>query len=74
MTGTPVWIMIVNDRHLDTTVRVFADSFAAIRAIDRLSRNNGWPMDDPTPGSWLASCSHPDGDDHAFVVAGQVER
>lgn len=72
-----LWALVINDRHLDTEVRLFSDPGRAVAALEQLSQEAGWPLDDPAASGgglpWLASCSHRSEGDNAHVVAVEVE-
>lgn len=68
-----LYAFVINDRHVDTEVRLFADPERAVQELHSLAAEMEWAIDDPTPGSWLASCQNEREDDNAHVVAVEVE-
>ncbi len=79
-----VYVLMINDRHVDTVVRVFTSAEPALAAARELAAENGWLThgpDDPAddyfldglPDMRLLWVVNPRESDEAFVDAVQVE-
>lgn len=70
-----VYVLIINDRHVDTEVAVFVSRADAIAAAERETEERGWVTTDENaridqfPEGWLFASNHPCESDHLQVVA-----
>lgn len=69
-----LYALVINDRHLDTQVRLFEDQQRASAELIDLAQDNEWTIDVPTPDGWIVSCQNERESDNAHVVAVEVEQ
>lgn len=68
-----LYALIVNDRHLDTEVRVFTTAELAIAAARLETSERGWWIEEEPIDGWLIHASHPTEGDHLQVVEVELE-